>query len=401
MEGDIVTDTKCWACGSSDLASIFRMDDLALSSLILMDTPDEARAFPRGDLELAVCRSCAFVFNRLFRPELVDYTMPYESSQVFSPRFRAFADELIDHLVDDYSLEGKEILEIGSGDSSFLVELCRRSGARGLAIDPTFDPDRIDPDVDIKGWAEFYDADHTHLTGDLICCRHTLEHVQPVAEFVSWARKSAEQRPGSVVFFEIPDTDRILEEGAFWDVYNEHCSYFTLPSLSALFRRSGFDVIRLTKGFDDQYLLLDAVVGSFDDHVDAEVVAELVAKADNFGVAANQAVELWRERIDQATSRGENIVLWGASSKAVAFLAAVRRDDAIAAAVDINPYKQNRYMPASGIEVIAPERLREISPGLVIIMNPIYRNEIGADLAAMGLTPEVIALGDTMAESSR
>jgi hypothetical protein len=396
-----MTETTCWACGSSDLASIFRMDDLALSSLILMDTPDEARAFPRGDLELTVCRSCAFIFNRLFRPELVDYTMPYESSQVFSPRFRAFADELIDHLVDDYSLEGKEIFEIGGGDSSFLVELCRRSGARGLAIDPTFDPGRIDPDVDIKGWAEFYDADHTHLTGDLICCRHTLEHVQPVAEFVSWARKSAEQRPGSVVFFEIPDTNRILEEGAFWDVYNEHCSYFTLPSLSALFRRSGFDVIRLTKGFDDQYLLLDAVVGSFDDQIDTDAVAELVAKADNFGVSANQAVRLWREKIDETVSRGESIVLWGASSKAVAFLAAVRRDDAIAAAVDINPYKQDRYMPGSGIEVIAPERLREISPGLVIIMNPIYRDEIGADLAAMGLTPEVIALGDTMAESSR
>jgi hypothetical protein len=377
------------------------MDDLALSSLILMESSEEARAFPQGDLELTVCRSCAFIFNRLFRPELVDYTMPYESSQVFSPRFRAFADELIDHLVGEYSLEDKEILEIGCGDGSFLVELCRRSGARGLAIDPTFDASRIDPDVDIKGWAEFYDADHTHLSGDLICCRHTLEHIQPVADFVFWTRESAEQRPGSVVFFEIPDTDRILDEGAFWDVYNEHCSYFTLPSLSGLFRRCGFEVIRLTKGFEDQYLLIDAVVGSFDDRPEADLVAEFVEKADRFGVAANRAVEMWRAKIDETVSRGDRIVLWGASSKAVAFLAAVRRDDAIAAAVDINPYKQDQFLPGSGIKVIPPRVLEQIDPGLVIIMNPIYRDEITADLDDMGLSPEVTALGDELSGSSR
>lgn len=391
-----MTAAKCWACGSEAITLVFEITDLALSSLILVDTPDEARGFPRGDLEFVICRDCSFMFNRTFRPELVDYTMPYESSQVFSPRFRAFADELIEHLVEDYDLAGKEILEIGSGDGSFLEELCRRAGARGLAIDPTFDPDRISDDVDITGWAEFYDADHTHLTGDLICCRHTLEHIQPVADFVSLVRVSALQRPGSVVFFEIPDTDRILDEGAFWDIYNEHCSYFTLASLSRLFRGCGFQVLRLGKGFDDQYLLIDAIPGDPDGSVDRGEVERIVAKALRFGETAGSAVAMWRDRLDQAAERGEAVVLWGASSKAVAFLAAIRRDDAIAAAVDINPYKQDRYLPGSGIEVISPERLGEVRPDLVVIMNPIYREEIAADLTRLGLDPEVRALGDVL-----
>ena len=35
-------------------------------------------------------------------------------------------------------------------------------------------------------------------------------------------------------------------------------SYFSLGSLARLFRASGFDVLQLERGFDDQYLTIDA-----------------------------------------------------------------------------------------------------------------------------------------------
>ena len=44
-----------------------------------------------------------------------------------------------------------------------------------------------------------------------------------------------------MVFFELPDTERVLTEAAFWDIYYEHCSYFTPGSLARLFRRTGFE----------------------------------------------------------------------------------------------------------------------------------------------------------------
>jgi len=389
-------DGTCWACGSDSISSIFTINGLALSSLILVDTQEEAIDFPKGDLELAVCKRCGFIFNRRFRPELVDYTMPYESSQVFSPRFRDFANELIDHLITDYDLVGREILEIGCGDASFLQEICRRAGARGFGIDPSFDPNRIHEDAAVTGVRGFFDEDHTHLTGDLICCRHTLEHIQPVGNFVSLVRESARRQPGAVVFFEIPDTDRILEEGAFWDVYNEHCSYFTLTSLSNLFRSHGYEVLRLAKGFDDQYLLIDAVVGDFDNAIDVLAVDEVINKAERFGSNASREVESWRSAMDSAKADGRIVVLWGASSKAVAFLAAVSRDDSIAAAVDINPFKQRKHLPGSGVPVVSPEALPGMKPDLVIIMNPVYRDEINSTLSELGLAPHVLALGDQL-----
>jgi Methyltransferase domain/C-methyltransferase C-terminal domain len=384
---------QCWACGSDALISIFSVSGIPLSSLILMDSAEQATTFPRGDLELVVCRDCAFIYNRLFDPEAVDYTQPYEESQAFSPRFRVFEQELVDHLVNDYDLAGKEIFEIGCGKASFLEAICRQAGAKGLGIDPSFVSDRISPDSNVSGLREFFDEDHTHLTGDLICSRHTLEHIQPVGRFMSLVRESANHRPLSIVFFEIPDADRILDEGAFWDVYNEHCSYFTLASLSNLFRRTGFEVLRLQRGFDDQYLLIDARLGPIDDSVDQVEVDRIVAKAEQFGVASASAIESWRRLVRDAAAQGSKVVLWGASSKAVGFLSAIASNDAVTAAVDINPFKQDKFLPGSGHPVIGPGALTDIKPDLVIVMNPIYVPEIAETLRGLGLNPEIRALG--------
>ena len=391
---------SCWSCGGRSLTPIFAVSSIPLSSLMLMETQEEAQAFPRGQLELVVCTSCGFIYNQMFRPEVVDYTMPYESSQDFSPRFRVFKQELIDHLIEDYELAGKEILEIGCGDASFLEALCAQAEAQGFGIDPNFDIERVSDNGAVSGIREFFDADQVHLTGDLICCRHTLEHIQPVGEFVDLTRQSAQRRENSVVFYEIPDTDRILEEGAFWDVYYEHCSYFTLPSLANLFRSKGFEILRLEKGYDDQYLLVDCVLGRADDHFDSAGVRTVVDKAQDFGNAASIAVDQWRELVTSAAESDGTVVLWGASSKAVAFLASIGIDDAISAAVDINPFKQNKFLPGSGHPVIGPESLPTLEPDLVVIMNPIYVDEIARTLESLGLSPELRALGEEIGDVS-
>ena len=389
----IAESTLCWACGSTSTQPIFESKGIPLSSLILMDNQDEAKAFPRGDLQLVVCAKCGFIFNRSFRPEVVDYTLPYESSQDFSPRFRVFKQELIDHLIRSYDIKGKDVLEIGCGDSSFLEALCAQAGAKGFGIDPNFDPSRLSPDVAVSGIQDFYDARHVDLTADLICCRHTLEHIQPVGEFVDLVRQSAARRTGSIVFFEIPDTDRILEEGAFWDVYYEHCSYFTLPSLANLFGSTGFEVLRLEMGYDDQYLLIDSRVGSPNADLDSSKVRTVVERSERFRDAAATAIRGWGDLITTAADGGRTVALWGASSKAVAFLASVEAEDSISVAVDINPFKQKKYLPGSGLAVISPEELPTVEPDLVIVMNPIYVTEIRQTLEDLEMHPEIRALG--------
>jgi hypothetical protein len=86
-------------------------------------------------------------------------------------------------------------------------------------------------------------------------------------------------------------------------------------------------------------------------------------------------------------------VLWGASSKAVGFLSAIASNDAVTAAVDINPFKQDKFLPGSGHPVMGPAALTDIKPDLVVVMNPIYVPEIAETLRGLGLNPEIRALG--------
>ena len=118
-----------------------------------------------------------------------------------------------------------------------------------------------------------------------------------------------------------------------------------------------------------------------------------MAKAENFGTTADAAVKTWRELVLAAEADGKSVVLWGASSKAVGFLSAIGADHAVDAAVDINPFKQGKFLPGSGHPVIGPEALTDLKPELVIVMNPIYVPEIKEMLGELGLRPDVRALG--------
>ena len=48
------------------------------------------------------------------------------------------------------------------------------------------------------------------------------------------------------------------------------------------------------------------------------------------------------------------------------------------------------FVAGSGQEIQTPEFLVEYRPDMVIVMNPLYKDEIAHKLAGMGLTPEVV-----------
>ncbi len=385
---------SCWSCQASGLVPFFDSPGVPTSSCVLLPTRQAAEDWPVGDLRLAFCPTCGFIQNDLFDPDLVDYTEPYEESQAFSPTFSRFASDLADHLIDTYDLHGKDVLEVGCGKGDFLRLLCELGDNHGLGIDPAFAEGRLETAADVSLLREFFSEDTTHLTGDLIACIHTLEHIQPVGHFVRLLRESSRRRDGSVLFVEVPDTMRILTEGAFWDVYYEHCSYFTLGSLGRLLQRHGFDLRSLETGYNDQYLLAEASIVE-SERSGLPVVDDVDRIRNNvraFSEVSRQARERWQATLESAAVAGKQVVVWGASSKGVGFLTALEAGRTVESVVDINPYKQGKFMPGTGQEIVSPDVLRQEPPDLVIVMNPIYLDEITADLSGRGLFPEIVAV---------
>jgi hypothetical protein len=76
----------------------------------------------------------------------------------------------------------------------------------------------------------------------------------------------------------------------------------------------------------------------------------------------------------------------------VAFLNTIGITDEIEFVVDINPYRQGKYLPGSGKLIVAPNFLRDYRPDVVVAMNPIYLDEIRKDLNSLGLDPELTAV---------
>jgi len=387
----------CPACGCPGLEAFHSQPSVPAHSCLLLGDVEEARRYPRGAIDLGLCTRCGFVTNTAFDARLTHYSTAYEETQGFSPRFRDFAEELAWRWIDRYDVRGRDILEIGCGKGEFLAMMCDLGGNRGIGIDPSFVPQRgTYPAADRLGFLqELYGPEHARLPADVIICRHTLEHIGPVAAFLRLVRSAIGDRRDVAVLFEVPDVLRVLREGAFWDVYYEHCSYFTPGSLARLFRGSGFEVVDVRLDFDDQYIVLEALPapGPTSPRWPLEDdLAETIAAVARFTTTYRDSVEGWRRRLGEQAAGGGRTAIWGAGSKGVAYLNALGDGCGIDVAVDINPYKQGMYLAGTGTAVVAPRHLVGYRPDSVVVMNPTYTEEIRETLAGLGLEPELSAV---------
>ena len=389
--------SKCPSCGTKGMEIFYEIKGVPVHSVLLMPDRQTALNYPKGDIALAFCRHCGFISNAAFDPKVHEYSSRYEETQGFSPTFNAFAHRQAQSLIDRYDLHGKDIIEIGCGKGEFLTLLCELGGNRGVGFDPAYVDERDHSAVKdrITFIQDFYSEKYSDRKGDFVCCKMTLEHIRQTAAFVSTVRRSIGPRSKTVVFFQVPDAVRILRENAFWDIYYEHCSYFTIGSLGRLFRRCGFVVTGLWKDYDDQYLMLEARPGDGTDEApflqeeDPEDLSEDIAYfLENCG----RTILSWKQKLHDIRRSDRKAVLWGGGSKGVAFLTTLDVNDEIDYVVDINPFKHGTFMAGTGQEIVPPEFLRSYRPNDVIVMNPVYREEIRQACADMGLTPKILTV---------
>ena len=388
---------QCPSCGSGDYRVFYEVASVPVHSCIMFAAEKSAREFPRGRIELSACHSCGFVWNAAFDPSVQDYSPLYEDQQCYSATFNAFARRLAARIIEKYGIRNKDIVEIGCGKGDFLELMCEMGNNRGVGIDPSCEKSRIEgPASDrITVIQDYYSERYSRYTGDLVMCRHTLEHIHDTRRFVETVRRGIGDRRDTVVFFEIPEATIVLENLVFWDIYYEHCSYFSPGSLGRLFRSCGFEVLDLYVDFDDQYLMIEAKPADAADtppHRREEPVREMTERVGRFAARVEEQKSRWLRLVREKHAAGDRPVIWGSGSKCVAFLTTLGIDREIGCVVDINPRRHGKYITGSVKRIEPPEYLKEYRPRTIIAMNPIYRDEIAATAKAMGLGAEVIAV---------
>lgn len=388
----------CHACGGTSLESFYAVKNVPVNSCILIPSREEALNFPKGEIDLVYCHDCGFIYNARFDEKLIEYSERYEGTQGYSGTFNAFNKRLGEDLIERHALHGKEILDIGCGQGEFLALICDLGDNRGIGFDPSY----------VAGFScegtstrttfvtDFYSERYAGYKADFLSCKMTLEHIPLVARFLSTIRAAIGDRSETIVFFQVPEASIILEDCRFWDIYYEHCSYFDCGSLARLFAGCGFQVSRTWVGYDDQYLMIEAVPADRPERPDASgselSIEQSRAAMQRFAAAVPGRIGHWSQVVAERAGAGKKVVLWGSGSKAVSFLTTLDIDTQVQHVVDINHHRQGMYMPGTGQLIVGPDFLKSASPDTVIIMNPIYCSEISEMLAAMGLHPEILAV---------
>jgi SAM-dependent methyltransferase len=380
----------CPLCGDRSTSEFLARYSVPVHQNLLHETEESARSARRGALEMRVCPSCGFVFNRAFDPALLDYGARYDNSQNSSGTFSAYVDGLVDQLARRPGTRDGEVVEVGCGDGAFLRRLLTRPGVSATAtgVDPAY----VGPEQALGGRLRFERSLYgggTVLRPDAVICRHVVEHVPDPLQLLRTAGSTAAgDRPVSV-YVETPCVEWILRGRVVWDFFYEHCSLFAPGSLRVALESVGFGGVAVRRVFGDQYLWAEATTGEAMRGA-TDGAPDLVALVDAFD--AQDAEARVRHRIEELASHGP-LAIWGAGAKGATLCDLVDRDGTtLAGVVDVNPAKQDRFIGGTGHPILSPEGAVGRGIMTAVVLNPNYVGEVRALLARLGSTAEVCDL---------
>lgn len=311
-------------------------------------TYEEAVNCPRGDIRIVEDAQTGLIYNEAFLPELMHYDSNYNNEQGISPFFRQHLNAVKE--IIHRELGNRDLVEVGCG-KGFFLEMLLADGFEITGFDPTYEGKN--PRV-VK---EYFKPGILKPSRGLVL-RHVLEHVPNPYGFLCDLRDA--NGGAGLVYIEVPCFDWICEKRAWFDIFYEHVNYFRMVDFFKMFGR----IQSQGRLFGDQYLY---------------VVADLrTLQAPKY--EKKNAVHFPEDFLRSLNLKNRTgKIVWSGASKGVIFsLLRERIGKPVNAVVDVNPAKQNKFLPVTGLKVLSPEALMEQFPvgTTVYVMNSNYIDEI-------------------------
>ncbi|MBA3013161.1 MAG: methyltransferase domain-containing protein [Proteobacteria bacterium] len=334
---------------------LYRAEQLPIFQNRMYRTQTEGKACPKGDVILVQDMDTGLIFNRAFRPDLVQYDADYQNEQAVSSIFKAHLENVSKIIHNNF--QNYRLIEVGCG-KGFFLEYLQKLGFDVFGIDPAYEGKN--PYI-IK---KHFTLD-LGLQADGIILRHVLEHVQNPFEFLDNIRKV--NNGIGKIYIEVPCLDWICSHHAWFDIFYEHVNYFRINDLIRFFGTS-YEYGHL---FGGQYFYIVADLSTlqkpiYDDRSHFEFPKNFLASVDRH-----------TNRLNDKTKTKS--VIWGGASKGVIFAIFMERAGInFDFVIDINSAKQGKYLPGTGMRVHSPEdvisRLDTFTD--IFVMNSNYLDEI-------------------------
>jgi hypothetical protein len=330
---------------------LYQVRELPVFQNRMYDTEDEAKACPKGDVQLVQNLDTGLIYNEAFCPELMRYDVNYQNEQALSAIFQDHL-KFVTSIIEDH-IGKKDLIEVGCGKGFFLERLLEK-GFQVRGFDPTYEGSN-------KNIERKYFTSNVGIKGEGIILRHVLEHIQNPIDFLFQLKESNGGK--GKVYIEVPCFDWICQNRAWFDIFYEHVNYFRLSDFHRIFG----NVLKSDRFFGGQYI-----------YVVAELDSLQVPKinGDKINFPSDFLDKLKKQKFYKGNQK---IAIWGGASKGVIFsLLMSRLGHLVDVVVDINPAKQGKYLPATGLLVSPPTRIFDILPcgSQLFVMNSNYMEEI-------------------------
>ncbi len=377
----------CPVCGSHNQIDVFAATGRPKYALQRHTTREGAIGCEQSDVHFVCCVDCQFTFNKIFSP--MDYREDIETSRRHSEYFNNYLVSVCRQCDEVCSVQGKVVVEIGCGDGQFLTELRKLFEFEGWGFDPSLAKTSSAPGFeDLRFIAGNYNSDAVTNAPHLMVLRHVVEHIASVKSFLRPLMSDPKRRP-SWIYVEVPDWKWIVDNDEIMMFSNDHCSYYSQPSLDIAMKACGFACERMYLTFADEYLqYFGRSTESQTEGGDTRRGLELLDKTRAFVARIPQVLDRFRSYFSETAGQA---VLWGAGGKGTILLPTLGINyEQFPFVVDSNPKRHGTYIPVTGQEVISPDRLRALQPRYVLITNPSYEREIAAQLDSLRVGAQII-----------
>jgi hypothetical protein len=352
-----------------NLSVIFKQDKVPVFQNKVYPSAAQALASEMGEVELVQSLVSGFVFNKAFTSHIMNYDVHYQNEQSNSTVFKNHLQYVLE-LLKSFGIQDKKVVEVGCGKGVFF-EMMLNESIDCWGFDPTYEGSN----ARIK--KEYFDETHKGINADVIIMRHTLEHITKPFSFLHTIAKANDYK--GFLFVEVPTFDWIVNKNAFWDIFYEHCNYFTEQSLGCMFSNA------VTGNFfGGQYIYLWADLSK----IRTTIPPGIEFTKYNTAAFTNKLVDY-----KKLLSNEGSFAIWGAGAKGSTFLNLLDTErKAVEYVIDINPAKQNKFIAGTGHPIYSPDVLLEKPVKNILIMNENYTEEIKQYLAYKNITANTLSL---------
>jgi len=388
---------KCRFC-NTELEHVFidLINSPASNSFLTKEQLNEPETY--YPLKVYTCSNCFLVQVDEYKKSDAIFNSEYVYYSSFSTSWLAHAKKYVDIMTDRFNLNNNsQVIEIASNDG-YLLQYFKEKNIPVLGIEPTGNTAKVAEEKGIESVVEFFGVRLAEtlvgkeIQADLLLGNNVLAHVPDINDFVGGMKIILKST--GIITMEFPHLMQLVQNNQFDTIYHEHFSYLSFHTVKKIFEAHDlemFDVDELSTHGGSLRIYAkhkEDATKTISENVSALLKKEEKNGLLNLDYYNNFQQKALKVKLDftsfliEQKKAGKKVAAYGAAAKGNTLLNYCGiKNDLIDFVVDANPYKQNKWLPASHIPVVNEEHLKRARPDYIIIFPWNLKEEITKQLA--------------------